>query len=357
MEKNILEDEEFGSLDLPDNSREGAVKQIEPTEQYISIPVDDIKVESNIRTEYDDEDINNLALSIKQYGQLEPIRVYRNNDNLNYVIIFGHRRYYAATKIDPETNKPYLKEIKCIITSKPDTLDQLYLQAIENEHSVGLTSVDREKYIKLLKNKHGQSAGDISKKLGKNISWIYRVLDALKVREKFEKYFNEAGLSFHTNEVIFFKNATIEEVKEAVEKIKKNPKNNKNILNELSNKKRKLKESILKTSFSSPDESKNTIRNGLSENPFITDNNDLYLEELDQTTIESDKEQNIDGNDGNSLLHSELIFTIKKNDYNKLVKINFSNSGAFNVEKVQNLIFEKIKGYYENKGYFLESPK
>jgi hypothetical protein len=42
-----------------------------------------IDIDSNIRSKYSDDGIDELSESIKQYGQLEPIRIYEQGNRYN----------------------------------------------------------------------------------------------------------------------------------------------------------------------------------------------------------------------------------------------------------------------------------
>ena len=97
---------------------------INRNEEYTSIPLSLIKVEENVRKQYspDDKSIEELATSLKTYGQLPPIRVYETASN-GYAILFGHRRYYAAKKAG-------IEELKCIICDNPATTDRLYTREL-----------------------------------------------------------------------------------------------------------------------------------------------------------------------------------------------------------------------------------
>lgn len=214
MKMSILDKVEQKNFDLEKDGHESTV------EKYATIPIDRIEISSNIRTEYDEESINALAFSFKNNGQLVPIRVYENKNK--YTIIFGHRRYLAAKVIDPDTDKPVLNELKCIITAKPDNLDMIYLQAIENEHSVNISSTDREKYIKLLNNKYNQPFPEIAKRIGKRLSWVNQALNALKFEDEYKKKFFENSDDMYLRNNIVINNATDEEIRQAVSLIVKN---------------------------------------------------------------------------------------------------------------------------------------
>lgn len=67
--------------------------------QYL--PLNQIAVEQNVRTTFDDESLEGLLLSLKSVGQLQPIRVRKVGDR--YVIVDGERRYRAARKLEMPT--------------------------------------------------------------------------------------------------------------------------------------------------------------------------------------------------------------------------------------------------------------
>src|SRR5690349_20182301 len=50
------------------------------------------------RTEYDEEALDRLAQSLKTRGQLQPIRVRKDEGRGVYVILLGERRYRAAKR-------------------------------------------------------------------------------------------------------------------------------------------------------------------------------------------------------------------------------------------------------------------
>jgi ParB/RepB/Spo0J family partition protein len=334
MEKIDLNNANLGSLDLPDITKSTVANFIGTDETFIKIPVEAIEVESNIRTKYDEDNLNSLALSMKQYGQLEPIRVYENKETLKYFIIFGHRRFFAAKKIDPETNQPYLRELKCLVTAKPDSLDNLYLQAIENEHSVNISSTDREAYINILKTTYKQTVHEIARKLGKNVSWIYRILEADKLREKYKDIFTKFGFIMNTRDVLSFYNASDEEVIATVNAIIKNPRKKTIILNNLRirNKKKKGSNTV-------------NLEDKSLQKEFIGNLESFSNEE--SNNVPFDYEENESSTKNN--FHFEIL--IKINDVKRMFNIKSSYSG-YNIDiNAINIVYEKAKNYFENKGY------
>jgi ParB family chromosome partitioning protein len=84
----------------------------------MQIPVENIVVKKRIRRDLGD--INSLAASMKQYGQIEPIVINKKN-----VLIAGGRRLEAAKLLGWRT-------ISVIITDTPGALANLEIEIEEN---------------------------------------------------------------------------------------------------------------------------------------------------------------------------------------------------------------------------------
>jgi len=205
-------------------------KKERTTEEYGLIPLSQIIFDTNIRSKYDDDSINDLSESMKKYGQLQQIHVYKKKED-NYVIIFGHRRYLAAKKAG-------LTHAKVVIEPEPKAIDKIYRQAIENEQSESLSPEDREAYIhSLLEN--GESFKNISQTIGFSESWARECAAAYIVREKYKDFFSDAGITFTSKELYAMRNATEKEVKETVALVKENPEKKREILEVLNKRKKK----------------------------------------------------------------------------------------------------------------------
>jgi ParB family chromosome partitioning protein len=195
-------------------------------DNFCIVPISKIHYEINIRKKYKDESLNELADSIKQFGLLQPIRVYYENGKYN--IIFGHRRYLACKKAG-------FNEITVIISSKPDNIDTIYLQLVENGQIEIVSPEDLEKYIKLLKDKYKQSIEQISEKIGKSKSYIYKLYEANKVREKHGEIFSKTGIKLTTYDTQLIKNASDEDIAKTINNIAQNPSKKTKYLSELYN--------------------------------------------------------------------------------------------------------------------------
>lgn len=93
-------------------------------DKLLEINVDDITSKEQARTVF--EDIESLAQSLKEVGQLTPINVSEDPDNPGkYVIEQGERRWRAAKLVGLET-------IKCVIVDAPQGSDREIRQLTEN---------------------------------------------------------------------------------------------------------------------------------------------------------------------------------------------------------------------------------
>lgn len=116
-----------------------------------------------------DTDVTELALSIKENEQLQPIII--NQDN---VIVGGHRRYYACLLLGKTTIK---------YTRVKTTIQQLYsFSVIENEQRQSLSAIELAlSYKKALDEKIYSNAKDLAQSLNKSESQITKVRNMLKL--------------------------------------------------------------------------------------------------------------------------------------------------------------------------------
>ncbi len=122
------------------------------------------------RKRFDQEALEELASSIKEYGLIQPI-VVTKKDNY-YSIIAGERRWRASKLAG-------LKEIPAIIREDNEKINA-EIALIENMQREDLNPVEKAMGIRTLIDNYGMSQEDVAKKLGKGRStvanWI-RVLN------------------------------------------------------------------------------------------------------------------------------------------------------------------------------------
>jgi len=165
-----------------------------PNTEIENIYIEDIiKDFDNIRTKKDftalymQSDIRELAESIIQYGQLQPITV-TPIDNKNYKIITGHRRflacYYLYKGNFKDSNEKSIDTIKAIVTTNNYKDDLIEIQLIENIQREDLTDIELEKALKQLKETKNLTDDQLSKILNKSRVWVTNKLRAENVRRR-----------------------------------------------------------------------------------------------------------------------------------------------------------------------------
>jgi len=316
--------------------REPSPKTPQPaneTEDYVDIPIGLITIDSNIRTTYDEEEIASLAESIKAIGQQEAIKVYEENNQ--YVIIFGHRRYLAHKKAG-------LPTIKCVIRSKPDTLEKIYIQIAENEHSANISFEDREKYIKMLKDDYNQTVEEITQKTGKKKTWVYTCLKAPEVREKHGKAFSEAGVTLSTFDTKQIANANEEEIAQALEEVTVDP-----------NKKTEALKQVNKKVTERRAKAKKRITQKLpDEDDFDEKQSTSFFEDSDFTESSLESKTPVPKTSAYKGIMLGVHIGIYRDTKNITIKLE--NLGDDYDDDLINFLKEKITSYYKEKGYTID---
>ena len=139
-----------------------------------SLPINKIQANPNQpRKDFNDSKMEELVLSIKEKGILQPIAV-RELKNGNYEIIAGERRYRASKSIG-------LKSIPAYILSVEDESEIMEFALIENIQRDDLNPIEESEAYASLKSKYNLSQKEISKKVGKSRSLIANSLRLLKL--------------------------------------------------------------------------------------------------------------------------------------------------------------------------------
>jgi ParB family transcriptional regulator, chromosome partitioning protein len=123
------------------------------------------------RNKIKDEDIEDLARSIKKFGILEPLIVAQTP--AGYQLIAGERRWRAARKAG-------LKEVPAII-KKTTPKGMLEMALIENVQRVNLNPIERAQAFQQLMRDFGLNVAEIADRIGKSGSYISNSLKLLKM--------------------------------------------------------------------------------------------------------------------------------------------------------------------------------
>ena len=166
----------------------------------VSVPLNRIRIASNVRKKYDLDKIKELSSSIKNNGLLQPICI-RQVGKLNYELVFGHRRFKALKLLAAKEPKKY-KVVKAFVKTntelKEDSIHEV--QIIENIQRENLSFVELKEALLLLKDK-GLTHKNIASRIGKKEGYVknlFMAVKALRDSKELEKFVskNENKLSF-----------------------------------------------------------------------------------------------------------------------------------------------------------------
>lgn len=149
--------------------------------------------EESVRMEIDQEEIENLARSIKERGLLQPIGVAPRGER--FKLCFGDRRYLAHSFLD-------LTYILCKIMDIDD--DQIVIdRAMENVQRVDLTPFEEGHIYIGLEQKAGMSVEEISKRVGKSPGLVQRRMDIMRMPDSFQKALHNKQISISVAEELW----------------------------------------------------------------------------------------------------------------------------------------------------------
>jgi ParB family chromosome partitioning protein len=137
------------------------------------------------RTVFNEAHIEELSLSIKEHGLLQPINVTR--DGSNYILIAGERRLRASKLAN-------LRTIKAIVINVDDSkLAELAL--IENIQREDLNIVELANSYNKLLNDYNLTHDELSKKVSKSRSSITNTLRLLKLSTYVQNKLSENAIT------------------------------------------------------------------------------------------------------------------------------------------------------------------
>ena len=164
------------------------------------------------RKNFDEERLNELAESIKNYGVIEPI-VVRKVGPVHYEVIAGERRL-RASRIAGLTQVP-------VIVKEYTDDERKVITLLENVQREDLNSVEKALGYKALIDEFNLTQDEVAEKVGKSRSAITNTLRILSLDEKLLEMIKEGTLSEgHARALLSIENDEIRDkiVKEVVEK-------------------------------------------------------------------------------------------------------------------------------------------
>lgn len=161
-------------------------EQMEENDILKNLNINEVEPNRNqARKKFDEEALEELSESIKEYGLIQPI-VVTKKDNY-YQIIAGERRWRASKLAG-------LKEIPAIVREDDDRKNT-EISLIENIQREDLNPYEKAVGIKNLMQEYGLRQEDVAKKLGKSRSAIANSVRILNLDPRVLEFAKEGKLS------------------------------------------------------------------------------------------------------------------------------------------------------------------
>ncbi len=174
--------------DLPDEGRRSATAvSDEATMSRRRLPIEFLERNSaQPRYRFDDSALEELALSIKEKGVLQPILV-RSIGPDKYQIVAGERRWRAAQKAG-------IHEVPVVVRELDDT-EVLEVAIVENIQREDLSAIEEATAYKRLIDEFGHTQEVLSGIVGKSRSHITNLMRLLNLPNKVRDLVDEGRLS------------------------------------------------------------------------------------------------------------------------------------------------------------------
>ena len=153
-----------------------------------TLPIEQIQAnKQNPRSIFSEDELVDLANSIKEKGILQPIIVRQRDNNESYEVIAGERRWRAAQIAQ-------LDNVPVIIKNLTDD-DALEIAIIENVQRSNLNPIDEASGYKRLLDIYNYTQDDLSRVIGKSRSYITNSLRILTLPNEVIKLIESNKLS------------------------------------------------------------------------------------------------------------------------------------------------------------------
>ena len=166
------------------------------TQPTLAIEIDITHIERNPkqpRQWFNNDELNNLAASIREHGIIQPLIVTPANANGTHTLIAGERRLIAAGRAERETVPAIIREVTC-------EQDYLILALVENVDRSEMTPVEEgDGYLAL--RAQGISNAEIARKVGVTDARVGNCINCASLPEKTRTLIHKGQL-FISNQFI-----------------------------------------------------------------------------------------------------------------------------------------------------------
>ena len=155
-----------------DTIENSIIEEAKTNDQIVEINLSELRANPyQPRKNFDEEALNELASSIKEYGVFQPIIVKKSIKG--YEIIAGERRFRASKLAGMQT-------IPAIVKDFSDE-EMMQIALLENLQRENLTSIEEAKAYKSIIESMNITQDELAKKVGKSRSHITNILGLLKL--------------------------------------------------------------------------------------------------------------------------------------------------------------------------------
>ena len=162
-------------------------KPEEDNEKIVELSIKDLRVnKKQPRRFFNEEKLNELALSIKEHGVVQPIIVRRLDDG-KYELVAGERRWRASQIIGLKKIPAIIKELSAKETSE--------IALIENIQREDLNPIEEAAAYKALMEEYGLTQEVLSQRVGKSRSFIANTVRLLSLSENVRDLVSQGSIS------------------------------------------------------------------------------------------------------------------------------------------------------------------
>ncbi|KKM11575.1 hypothetical protein SY88_07690 [Clostridiales bacterium PH28_bin88] len=156
-------------------------------ERVFQIPVNQIEPSSyQPRRLFDEEKLEELALSIKEHGVVQPI-VVRRSDKGMYELVAGERRWRACRRLEMETIPAVIKDMTDMQTTE--------VALIENIQREDLNPLEEAWAYRTLLEEFELTQEELARRVGKSRPYIANTVRLLQLPEKVKELVGQGYLT------------------------------------------------------------------------------------------------------------------------------------------------------------------
>ncbi|MEE9395687.1 MAG: ParB/RepB/Spo0J family partition protein [Methylococcales bacterium] len=171
------------------NSSDGILPSVQNSEYFakevLSLPTNKVKANEQVRKTF--TNIDELAASISEHGQQQPIVVDPENSDGFFIIQVGERRFQACKKLG-------IYVLAIVNNRNEGNSDLDVLQIVENIQKDDLTPFEIGKALQNMADNYGYTQEQIAKKIGKSTAYVGQHLRVNSIREDLKKIIQKAKL-------------------------------------------------------------------------------------------------------------------------------------------------------------------